>query len=86
MTHGYGNLRGLARELKMPLSSLTYRIRMLQQRHVILSFGYLIRYYSVPFHPFLVMLGFGAYSSALDAKVADFCRRQSSVTMLLMGI
>jgi len=86
MTHGYGNLSGLARELKMPLSSLTYRIRMLQQRHVILSFGYLIRYYSVPFHPFLVMLRFGAYSSALDAKVADFCRRQPSVTMLLMGI
>lgn len=86
MELGYGNLSALSRHLKIPIATLTHRIGTLKEKNVIIAFGYLVKYYSVPFHPFLFLIKLKNPSSEIQSKMFEFCRSSPNVTYLITSI
>ncbi len=86
MEHGYSNLSEAARKLGMPITTLNSRIKSLKENDVLLAFGYLVRYYTVPFHPFLFLLKLQKPSATFDEELFEFVKSLPNATFLMSNI
>jgi DNA-binding Lrp family transcriptional regulator len=83
---GYLNFSSTARKLGMPVTTLNSRVKNLKDNDVLLALGYLVRYYTVPFHPFLFLLKLQKPSATFDEELFHFVQSVPNVTFLMSNI